>query len=474
MNPPLAAPEFPDGLEWLNSEPILMEEQRGRVVLLAFWCASSAYSHNLLVDLQGVLARHSDSVTLVAVHTPKFEAERQARMAQKCLNSLGLRIPLVHDPEFLLWQHFEVNAWPSVVVIDTTQQLVRLLVGDSVKAELEKLIGDLLEQAGLNERVFQSAPTGSKPEPRLPLLFPAGIAANANRLFVSDTAHHRIVECTHDGRIMRQIGTGNAGLVDGNSAEACFNRPRGLFLSRDALYVADSGNHALRRISLLSGDSDTLAGHGARGSSADMISEEPLRSGLDSPWSLVGNHDKLYMAMATGQEIWEYDQGTRRLRVVAGTGQIGLCDGAGERALLAQPAALAMIQQTLYVAESASSSIRGINVQGGQVHTLVGHGLFEYGDQDGPRQHALLQCPMGLCLDARAPQLWIADSYNNQIRSLRLGGGELRRLALNYALHEPAAIASSEGILWVSNTNAHEVLRIDIDSAQVKRLPIGE
>ena len=474
MNPPLAAPEFPQGLEWLNSEPVSMAEQRGRVVLLAFWAASSAYSHQVLIDLQSLMARFSDSATLVAVHTPKFEAERDSRLAQKALNSLGLRIPLVHDADFLLWQHFELTAWPSVVVIDTTQQLCRLLAGDSIKAELETLIGDLLDQAGLKERVFQAAPTGSKPEPRLPLLFPAGIAVNANRLFVADTAHHRIVECSHDGRIMRQIGTGNPGLVDGNSAEACFNRPRGLFLSRDSLYIADAGNHALRRMSLLSGDTDTLAGNGTRGVSANLVAEDPLRSGLDTPWALVGNHDKIYMAMATGQEIWEYDQGTRRIRSIAGTGHIGLCDGAGERAMLAQPSGMAMIQQTLYVVDSASSSVRGINVQGGQVHTLLGHGLFDFGDQDGPRQHALQQCPYGLCLDARAPQLWIADSYNNQIRSLRLGGGELKKLSLNYALCEPAAITSSEGVLWVTNTNAHEVLRIEIDTAQVRRLPIGE
>ncbi|MBD8525283.1 redoxin domain-containing protein [Pseudomarimonas arenosa] len=474
MNPPLAAPEFPEGVEWLNSEPISMAEQRGRVVLLAFWNASSAYAHNVLLDLQSLLGRFSDSTTLVAVHTPKFEAEREPRIAQRALNSLGLRLPLLHDPNFLLWQHFEITAWPSVVVIDTTQQLCRLLVGDAIKAELEKLVGDLLDQAGLQDRVFQPAPTGSKPEPRLPLLFPAGVAVNATRLFVADTAHHRIVECSHDGRIMRQIGTGNPGLVDGNSAEACFNRPRGLFLSRDALYIADAGNHALRRMSLLSGDTDTLAGNGVRGVSANLVGEDPLKTSLDSPWALVGNHDKIYIAMASGQEIWEYDQGVRRIRCVAGTGQIGLCDGAGERAMLAQPSALTMIQQTLYVADSASSAIRGINVQGGQVHTLVGHGLFDYGDQDGPRQHALLQCPLGLCLDSRAPQLWIADTYNNQIRSLRLGGGELRRLPLSYSLCEPAAIASSEGVLWVANTNAHEVLRIEIDSAQVRRLPIGE
>lgn len=468
------APEFPAALEWVNCDALSMEDQRGRVVVLAFWSASSAYCHNLLLDLQAMSARYSDSLTLIAVHTPKFEAERSSRLALKTVNRIGFRGPLLHDPEFILWQHYEVAGWPAVVLIDTHGKVARNFAGDDARGDVEAAVASLFEEAGAEARVYESMPPCLRPEPRLPLSFPCGLAVSANHLYVVDSGHHRVLECTHEGRVLRQFGTGTPGFVDGNASESCFNMPRGIYLGRDYLYVTDTGNHAIRRIGLLNGDTDTIAGNGSRGSSAQLTPQQPTGCGMDSPWAITGNFDKLFIAMASGHQIWEYDQIKRSLRVLVGTGQIGIGDGAGDRAQLAQPAGLALIQQTLYVADSAASAIRGVHIQGGQIHTLIGHGLYEYGDQDGARHTALLQHPLGIALDSKAPQLWIADSYNNHLKFLRLGGGEMRRFELSYRLNEPAAIATSPGLIWVANTNSHEVLRIDIESAQVRRLPIGE
>lgn len=468
------APEFPASLEWINCDPLRMSEQKGRVVALAFWSASSAYCHNLLQDLQQIALRHAEGLTVVAVHTPKFEAERAPRIAQKTLNRLNCRYAAVHDPDFLLWQHFEVTAWPTVVLVDPLGTVSHSFVGDASKQAIDMAVQGLLDSAGPQQRIFDAPAINTRAEPRLPLAFPSGLAVAPNHLYVADTGHHRILECTHEGRILRVFGSGTPGYVDGNSAECSFSSPRGLYLTRDALLVADTGNHCLRRIALLSGDTDTLAGTGQRAVPGEAPGATPVLTALDSPWAVTGSNDKLYIAMAAAQQIWEYDQVKRSMRPLVGTGLIGLGDGAGERALLAQPASLALIQQSLYVADSAASAIRSVHTSGGQIHTLIGQGLFEFGDQDGARHTALLQYPLSIALDAKAPQLWIADSYNNQIKLLRLGGGELRRFDLAYQLHEPAAIASSPGMLWIANTNSHEVLRVELEGSQVRRLPIGE
>lgn len=471
---PKHAPEFPANLEWVNCDPMLMADQTGRVVLLLFWSASSAYCHNLLLDVQMLAAKHSESITVVAVHTPKFEAERSSRLAWKAVNRLGFKLPVVHDPDFVLWQHYEVHAWPTAVLVDTRGERAQVFEGDDCRVELERAIAGLLDAAGAEQRMYAHLPPCVRPEPKLPLAFPCGLAVGPSHLYIADTGHHRVLECTLEGRILRQFGTASPGFVDGSSGESCFQSPRGLYLGRDYLYVCDTGNHAVRRIGLLNGETDTIAGTGQRGGSAALQGQSPTQCALDTPWAITGNFDKLFIAMAAGQQIWEYDQIKRSLRVLVGNGQIGLVDGSAERGALAQPAGLALVQQTLYVADSASSAIRGVHTQGGQVHTLIGQGLYEFGDQDGARHTALLQHPLALALDTKAPQLWIADSYNNQIKYLRLGGGELRRFDFGYGLHEPAAIACSAGILWVANTNSHEVLRVEIDSAQVRRLPIGE
>jgi sugar lactone lactonase YvrE len=340
---------------------------------------------------------------------------------------------------------------------------------------LDKRVTQLLDEAGKrDQRDFETVQPALKPEPRAPLCFPSGLAITPNHLYVADTGHHRVLECSLDGRILRQFGSGSPGFLDGTSAECSLQSPRGLVVIKDMLYVADTGNHALRRIRLLDGDTDTLAGNGRAGLPSGSMSGAASELPLNAPWDVAGGFDRIFVAMAGMHQIWEYDLAKNTLRPVAGSGRIGLVDGEGEGAAFGQPAGLALVQQTLYVADSAASAIRSVQLGNGGVQTLVGQGLYDFGDQDGTRSAARLQYPLSICLDPRSPLLWIADTYNDSLRMLRLGGGDLRRFEIDYRLHQPGAIAVSPGILWVANTSAHEVIRIDLDGGTVRRLPIGE
>jgi hypothetical protein len=469
------APEFHAGLEWVNAAPTSLGSARGRVVVLGFWHAASAWCQNLIDDLRFLQGKHADGISVFGIHTPKFEAERDARTVQKAINRLGIRFPVASDPAFVTWQHYGIRAWPSLVLIDTLGRVVEVDSGEMRREDLDRRISQMLEDAGArDERVYDVVHPVLKPEPRVPLAFPGGIAATQNHLYIADTVHHRVLECTPDGRILRQFGSGNPGFLDGSSAECSLQFPRGLVVLKDMLYVADTGNHALRRIRLLDGDVDTLAGSGRPGLPSGVMSGAPAEMALNAPWHLTGNFDRLYLAMAAMHQVWEFDLSRRSLRPVAGSGRLGLIDGSGLGAAFAQPAALAMVQQTLYVADSAGSAIRSVHLGSGSVQTLVGHGLYDFGDQDGTRSAARMQYPLSIALDPRSPLLWIADTYNDSLRMLRLGGGDLRRFEIAYRLHQPGAIAASPGILWVANTNAHEVLRIDLDSNTVRRLPVGE
>jgi hypothetical protein len=160
------------------------------------------------------------------------------------------------------------------------------------------------------------------------------------------------------------------------------------------LYVADTGNHALRRIRLLDGDTDTLAGNGRAGLPSGSMSGAASELPLNAPWDVAGGFDRIFVAMAGMHQIWEYDLAKNTLRPVAGSGRIGLVDGEGEGAAFGQPAGLALVQQTLYVADSAASAIRSVQLGNGGVQTLVGQGLYDFGDQDGTRSAARLQYPL--------------------------------------------------------------------------------
>lgn len=474
MTAPPPAPELSGSLEWINAPATALGQQRGRVVVLGFWHAGSATCENLLDDLRYLQGKHADGISVLGVHTPKFEAERSAKVALKAVNRNAVRFPVAHDPGFVTWQHYGIRAWPSVALLDPHGRLVEIRSGDLQREALDIAVAQLLEQAGADgHRVYESVQPALKPEPRQALSFPSGLCVTQSHLYVSDTGHHRVLECTHEGRILRQFGSGNPGFLDGGGGECSFQSPRGLTVMKDMLYVADTGNHALRRVRLLDGDVDTLAGTGRPG---EPVATSGLAAALplNGPWDVAGAFDRLYIAMAGSHQVWEFDLGKRAMRVVAGSGRAALADGVGQYASFAQPAGLAMVQQTLYVVDSAASAVRSVHLANGGVQTLVGQGLFDFGDQDGTRSAARLQYPLALALDPRSPLLWIADSYNNAIKMLRLGGGDLRRHEIDYRLHQPAAIAASPGALWIANTDAHEVVRIDLDAGTARRMPVGE
>jgi hypothetical protein len=468
------APEFSGALQWINAPASTLRQQRGRVVLVAFWHAGSAWSHNLLDDLRLLQARHSESLGVFAIHTPKFEAERDPKRVQKAVNRHQLRFPVAHDPEFTAWQHFGIRSWPAVAVIDTRGHLVEIRGGDLQREALEALVLRLIEEAGFDLQRHDPVSAVLRPEPRMPLLFPSGLAVSPNHLYVSDTGHHRVLECNFEGRVLRQFGSGSPGLLDGGGTDCSLQSPRGLTVLKDMLYICDTGNHALRRVRLLDGDVDTIAGTGRAGQPSGPMSGGAAELPLNAPWDVTGGFDRLFLAMAGMQQVWEFDLGKRSMRPLAGSGRLALVDGGPAIAAMAQPAGLALVQQTLYVADSGGSAIRSVNLGSGNVQTLVGHGAFEFGDQDGTRSAARMQYPLALALDPRSPLLWIADTYNDRLKMLRLGGGDLRRFETDYRLHEPGAIAASPGVLWLANTGAHEIVRIDLDTGVARRLPIGE
>lgn len=243
---------------------------------------------------------------------------------------------------------------------------------------------------------------------------------------------------------------------------------------REALYVADSGNHALRRIRLLDGAVETVLGNGRPGVVREGSHEAGAALPLNRPWDVTGTLDRLFIAMAGNNQVWEYDLGQARLKLLAGSGELGIADGPARSAMFGHPAGLALVQQTLYVADSGTSAIRAIQVSQSQVQTLVGHGLYDFGEQDGQRRDARLQYPLALALDPGSPVLWVADAYNGSLRKLRLGGGEMTTHELPQPLDQPAALAAGAGSLWIANTGAHDVLRYDLGNGKLARLPIGE
>ncbi len=465
--------EFPESLQWLNAPVQSLADARGRVVLIAVVCAGSAWSQNLLDELRRVQARHPEQVRAFVVHCPKFDAERDPRMLGKWINRLGIGLPVASDPEFALWQQFDLQVWPSLVVLDIDGSLHEVMVGDGGGEPIEACVSELLDHHdGL--LVIGDAPVFSRQEPRLPLRFPTGLAVTREHIYVVDSGNHRVLECTLEGRIMRQFGSGNADMLDGRSGEAALRRPMGIVLLREALYVTDTGNHALRKISLHDGDIETVLGTGRPGAGKGGSCRDGERHALDQPLGVCAQNQCLYIANSAANQIVLLDLGERELSVFAGSGELGRHDAKAGAAILAQPAGICILGQKLYFSDAGVSSIRSIQVDNRTVTTLFGGGLYDFGDVDGSREVARLQYPTAMASDAEHGRLWVADTYNNALRHVQAGGLELARLPLPVKLHRPMGLAVAAGSLWLANTDAHEVLRIDPETGAVVHVPIGE
>ena len=472
---PSIAPELPQTLEWLNlAAPLRMAQLHGRVCALGFINAGSAWSLQRLHDLGQIQARFGERLQVVAIHVPRFDHERDARRVAKRLNRQGFTFPIAHDLDWQAWQHYGIDAWPSIVLIDGQGRIRDRIVGDGALRELDVRVAALCAEGGLAATSTDAIELLRNSEPSLPLRFPIGLAVDRQYLYVADSGHHRVLECDHAGRVLRQFGSGGAGFIDGPMELAAFSHPHGLCLHRDVLYVADSGNHAVRRIQLRTGDVDTLCGVGRAGAPSEGPVANARSLTLDQPRAVALSGDALLVACAGDNRIWNYDLGRDVMTLAAGSGALDVLDGIGREAAFAEPVSLAVVQQVLYVCDAAGSAIRTLNTRSGQVTTLIGVGMWEHGYDDGVRSQARLQHPQAIALDPGAPMLWIADSGNDQLRTLRLGGGELTTHALPQRLHAPCGLAVADGIVWIADTDAHAVMRLDTHSGALRHVPVGE
>ena len=309
------------------------------------------------------------------------------------------------------------------------------------------------------------------------LRYPGKVAADIEgRIAVSDTGHHRVLfghALGNSLEVRAVIGSGEPGFVDGSLAEARFREPQGLALAGDMLIVADRGNHAIRMIDLQAGSVATMAGTGRLGTGA-VVAGDPLATDLRSPWDVLLHDYGLFIAMAGSHQIWRLDLREGRLAPHAGSGREEIADGAAADAALAQPMALATDDERLFFADAETSSVRMTGFEpGAEVTTLVGTGLFDFGDRDGVGEEVRLQHAAGLAWGPGNHRLWIADTYNGKLKTL---DPETRRVEtvepFDEVLSEPGGLAAAGHYMLVADTNNHRILRVDQIDKRVVELKV--
>lgn len=481
MDAVLRAPEIArPGLEWFNTlRPLSLRDLRGKLVILDFWTYCCINCMHVLPSLRRVEEAFPDEVAVIGVHSPKFAAERDGRNLRQAIARYGIRHPVVNDPGMTLWRQYGVRAWPTLVFVSPEGRIIGQAPGEPDPDRLFEAVGEVVE-AGRREGVLEPAPlpldlpaaNGGR------LAFPGKIkpladGAGAARWAVADAGHHQIVLFDDGGREVRRFGSGRPGFADGTSERASFDGPQGLVCGEGAIYVADTGNHAIRRIELPSGAVSTLAGTGRRGPVLSGAAPG-VEAALASVWDLELSGARLLFANAGTHQLGEYDLEAGTVQALAGSGGEDIADGPAEQALLAQPSGLALSPdgERLAFADSETSSVRLVGLEGERrVETVVGAGLFDFGHVNGPLRAARLQHALGLAWLDRE-RLLVADSYNHALRLIDLDAGQVRDFddgsfvcedSLCLPLGEPAGVfAWNASRVLVSDTNNHRILEYRI------------
>jgi len=482
----IAVPEgiLDGGTEWLNTaQPIDMKDLKGKIVILDFWTYCCINCMHVLPDLAFLEEKYPNQIVVIGVHSAKFDNEKDSKNIRDAIVRYEIKHPVVNDSEMVLWRKFGTQAWPTVAIVDPEGKFVGAQSGEGHRDLLDAVVTQLIKyhraKGTLDETPLIFESEASKIQPTA-LRYPGKVLADeaSQRVFISDSNHNRIVVASTSGELLDIIGRGSIGAADGTYDVAEFNRPQGMVLVGNTLYVADTENHLLRSIDLDAKSVSTLAGTGSQGS-LGFVSGKLRQSALNSPWSIAEVDGTLYIAMAGPHQVWSHTLGSETINVYAGTGREDVTNGPLTTCAFAQPSEIVPSAdgKFLYLVDSEGSAIRKLPTGGiGRVTTIAGtselprgQSLFAFGFEDGVGAQARFQHPLGIAVYENS--LIVADSYNHALRQIEKSSGKVTTLAGTgtagnslepLLLSEPGGLSVSGSSLYVADTNNHRIVVMDL------------
>ncbi len=496
----LVAPEFPAGLDWINVDnPLTMQGLLGKIVIFDFWTYGCINCLHVIPVLEQVEKKFADEVVVIGVHSAKFENEGQTENLRQIVQRYGIHHPVINDKDFEVWGDYDARAWPTIAIVNPRGNWLIRQSGEIPFETFDTYLSGMINYFdSLDEDVIDRTPLELALEgagdPGTALLYPGKVLADeaSNRLFIADSSHNRIIVATLDGReVLDIIGTSGRGLNDGDFDSATFDKPQGMALDGDLLYIADVNNHAIRVADLAARTVSTIAGNGIMGRQRIQFGvpiADPLSVSLRSPWDLEFDDDgTLHVAMAGTHQLYIYQPDSGQLYPSVGNGrEANLNDVSLANSELAQPSGLYYAGDgKLYFADSESSTIRLADFANDMVTVVSGtdaNHLFQFGDVDGALGINRLQHALDV-QGAPSGDLYIADTYNSRIKVIRAGdtatntvyglgglGGYADGDAAVAEFDEPGGLSYANGALYVADTNNHVIRTIDLDAGLVDTL----
>ncbi len=476
-----------DDARWLNvSRPLERDDLKDRIILLDFWTYACVNCIHAIPEIKKLEQEFGNKLTVIGVHSGKFSNEKDFDSIKKAVLKYDISHPVINDEALKIWNSFEVNAWPSFILINPHGNVVKRYVGEEdiqyIRKDVKRMVGKYRYQ--LNRNDLPEFLEKNKIAMRV-LSYPSKItysnkfsykSYNGAALFIANSGRNEILVTTLGGEILLEIGSKSAGFQDGNITQARFNNPTGLLYKNQKLYVADTANHAIREIDFKENKVITLLGTGLRGQKIRGQGIAARDTTLASPSDIefYPDEDNLAIANSGTHQILKFNLKNKTVSVLAGDGLEGIIDGIYPKNSLAQTSDLKAFGTKLYFIDSETSSLRVLN-KNGEVETLIGKGLFEFGQKDGDKNNALMQHPLGLTVSSKG--VYISDSFNHTIRKYDFASKKLYDFIANGKKGEELGKTTNfdepDGIIFIDekefivcDTNNNRLVRINANNLQ--------
>jgi streptogramin lyase len=263
---------------------------------------------------------------------------------------------------------------------------------------------------------------------------PLGITRGPdNSIWICEAGAHRIRQIRADGVISTFAGNGKKNFSGdlGPAAEAALSSPYEVqFDAKGDLYIADTGNHAIRKVDMKTLVIKTIAGTGFGGYSGD--GDLANIAHLKQPSSIkFGPDGNLYISDMGNHAIRKMDLQTGRITTVAGTGEPGVTPDGGllKEAPLRSPRCIAFDKDgNLWATTLEGHQIYKIDLSAGKIFIAAGTGIRGFSGNGGPARAAAFSGPKCLALDGDG-NVWISDTENNAIRKINAKTGNVELVA---------------------------------------------
>ena len=299
-------------------------------------------------------------------------------------------------------------------------------------------------------------------------------------LFISDSRNNKIKVLSKSGEIVTYTGVRTGGYVNASRLDSYYSLPTGIaFNQAGDLFIADTLNSVIRKIDIITGEVETIAGQaGIEG----YVDGDLLDSLFYHPYGLVfDTNDVLYVSDSLNNVIRAINFTTGKVTTYAGSiaGASTKTDGPANIAGFSFPTAITLdTLNNMYIADTDNHAIRLINATTKVVSTFAGTGVAGYANAPvnaaaPSRLLSTFNRPFGVALDSSS-NLYVSDSNNNVIRKISkindavttyAGDGDVGLTdgpAINAEFRAPRGLTARGSYLYVADTGNHSIRRIDI------------